>query len=291
VFQGKPAPTHALILFSDSPVRRQYFPYAKIECARFKGADTGTFIDQKTIDTHIGEQAEQAYEFVLRHINKSAVVEGVYTNTRWQYPVVAIRDAIRNAVVHRDYALTGRDVKVAIFDDMIEITSPGKLLPSIDFDELEARQSDIRNKVIAPVFKRVGLIDQWGNGLKLIADELKDYPEIEFKWFERGGLQFQVQFINKEYVAPQELQQELQQEQTEPTLYSKVLNIIAEKSLSRKGISMTLKQRSISGQLNAIINALQRDGLIEWTIPEVPKSSKQQFRITARGVAFLKLLD
>ena len=111
--QGDLMPTHALVLFSEGAIRREYFPYAKIECARFKGTDTGTFIDQKTIDTHIGIQAEQAYEFVLRHINKSAVVEGVYTNTRWQYPVVAIREAIRNAVVHRDYALTGRDIKVA----------------------------------------------------------------------------------------------------------------------------------------------------------------------------------
>ena len=65
---------------------------------------------------------------------------------------------------------------------------------------------DIRNKLIAPVFKKVGLIDQWGNGLKLIADELKAYPEIEFKWFERGGLQFQVQFINKGFLAQQGLQ-------------------------------------------------------------------------------------
>lgn len=65
-------------------------------------------------------------------------------------------------VVHRDYALTGSDIKV---------------------------------------FKRVGLIDQWGNGLKLIADELNAYPEVEFKWFERGGLQFQVQFINSEFFA------------------------------------------------------------------------------------------
>ncbi|SFT15719.1 hypothetical protein SAMN05660206_11616 [Sphingobacterium wenxiniae] len=86
----------------------------------------------------------------------------------------------------------------------------------------------------------------WGNGLKLIADELKAYPEIEFKWFERGGLQFQVQFISKEYIA----QQELQQESTGPTLYSKVLNIIADTSLSRKELSIALKQRSISGQLN-----------------------------------------
>ncbi len=75
-----------------------------------------------------------------------------------------------------------------------------------------------------------------------------------------------MQFINKEYIE----QQELQQERTNPTLYSKVLNIIADTSLSRKEISIALKQRSISGQLNTIINAIQQDGLIEWTIPDVP---------------------
>jgi predicted HTH transcriptional regulator len=48
------------------------------------------------------------------------------------------------------------------------------------------RQSDIRNKIIAPAFKKIGIIDQWGNGLRLIADELKEYPEIEFRWFEKG---------------------------------------------------------------------------------------------------------
>ncbi|MCB5172112.1 hypothetical protein LGV59_11545 [Bacteroides fragilis] len=60
---------------------------------------------------------------MLRHINKGASVEGVYTVSRWEYPVKAIREAIRNAVVHRDYSLTGKDVKIAIYDDMVEITS------------------------------------------------------------------------------------------------------------------------------------------------------------------------
>ena len=82
----------------------------------------------------------------------------------------------------------------------------------------EARQSDIRNKIIAPVFKKLGVIDQWGNGLKMIFDELIEYPEIEFRWFEKG-LQFQVQFIKKDYQQQelqqeqQDVQQELQQEQ------------------------------------------------------------------------------
>jgi ATP-dependent DNA helicase RecG len=197
-FQGSALPTNAYVLFSDSPVKQGLFPRAKIECARFKGSSFHEFIDQKTIVENIAIQAEAAYNFILRHINRGATVRGVYTENRWEYPVIAIREALRNAVVHRDYSLAGKDIKVAIYDDMLEITSPGQLLPSIDFNEMDSRQSDIRNKVIAPVFKKLGIIDQWGNGLKLIANELKEYPEIEFKWFEKG-LQFQVQFIKKDY--------------------------------------------------------------------------------------------
>lgn len=63
---------------------------------------------------------------------------------------------------------------------------------------MESRQSDARNKVIAPVFKRLGIIDQWGNGLRLVAEEMKLYPEIELRWQE-VGLSFQVQFIKKGY--------------------------------------------------------------------------------------------
>ncbi|MBU2651645.1 MAG: putative DNA binding domain-containing protein, partial [Bacteroidetes bacterium] len=168
-YQGKTLPTNALILFSESSLRFEIFPYAKIECARFKGITPDTFIDQKTVDTNISLQAEHAYDFVLRHVNKGAEVKGVYTESRWEYPVKAIREVIRNAVAHRDYSLTGKDIKVAIYDNMIEVTSPGKLPPSIDYNDMEARQSEIRNRVIAPVFKKLGIIDQWGRGLKLIA--------------------------------------------------------------------------------------------------------------------------
>ena len=144
--QGVEYPTNALILFSDDPLRNSLFHYAKVECARFKGVSIDDFIDQKSITTNIATQAEEAYNFVLRHINKGASVEGVYTVSRWEYPVKAIREAIRNAVVHRDYSLTGKDVKIAIYDDMVEITSPGLLPPSIDYAAMESRQSDARNK-------------------------------------------------------------------------------------------------------------------------------------------------
>ena len=198
--QGNEYPTNALILLSDDALRFEMFPNAKVECARFKGVDSEEFIDQKSIIGSIAIQAEEAYNFVLRHINKGAKIEGVYTVSRWEYPIKAIREIIRNAVVHRQYSLTGKDIKVAIYDDMVEITSPGLLPPSIDYADMESRQSDARNKVIAPVFKRLGIIDQWGNGLKLVATEMKRYPHVEFRWKE-VGLSFQVQFIQKYYVS------------------------------------------------------------------------------------------
>ena len=194
---GKEYPTNALVLFSDDPLKQMLFPNAKVECARFKGNRTDLVIDKKSITAQIGVQAEEAYNFTLRQINESAWVEGVYTISRWEYPVKALREILRNAVVHRQYSLTGKDIKVAIYDDMVEITSPGLLPPSIDYAAMGNRQSDARNRVIAPVFKRLGIIDQWGNGLKLVADEMKNYPEIEFRWQE-VGLSFQVQFVKRE---------------------------------------------------------------------------------------------
>ena len=100
--QGVVYPTNALILFSDDELRNELFHFAKVECARFKGTGSEEFIDQKSVQTNIATQAEEAYNFVLRHINKGAIVEGVYTVSRWEYPVKAIREVIRNAVVHRD---------------------------------------------------------------------------------------------------------------------------------------------------------------------------------------------
>jgi len=216
-------PTNALVLLSNDALRNSLFHFAKVECARFKGTDTEIFIDQKSITGNIAIQAEEAYEFVMRHINRGATVKGVYTVSQWEYPIKAIREVIRNAVVHRDYSLTGKDIKVAIFDDMVEITSPGMLLPSIDYSAMESRQSDARNKVIAPVFKHLGIIDQWGNGLQLVAREMRNFPHIRLIYKEVGN-SFQVQFVNLMYNKEEGQKQELQQK-LKTNLSDKIKNI------------------------------------------------------------------
>ena len=64
---------------------------------------------------------------------------------------------------------------------------------------MEAGQSDIRNKVLAPVFKKMGIIEQWGNGLRLIAGELHNYPEIGFEWKE-PSMSFRLSFLKKNVI-------------------------------------------------------------------------------------------
>jgi len=292
------------VIFSDSQTRSRIFPFAKIECARFKGITVHVFIDQKTINDNIALQPEAAYDFVLRHINKGSVVQGVYTESRWEYPVVAIREVIRNAVGHRDYSLTGKDIKVAIYDDMVEITSPGKLMPSIDFNDMEAGQSEIRNRVIAPVFKRLGIIDQWGNGLKLIAAELKAYPEIEFRWRETG-LQFQIQFVKREIQIHQELQRDLNSvwDQVGTKLglsrdqvgakwapgwhqVEQILDFCIEPK-SIKQIMTELGWKNRTKFRNKFINPLLETGIICMTDPKDVNNPKQQYYLSERGKLLL----
>ncbi|HHN47443.1 MAG TPA: ATP-dependent DNA helicase, partial [Bacteroidales bacterium] len=197
--QGMKLPSNALILLSDDEIKNRVFPNAIIECARFKGTDPGNFIDQKTITGSIISQPDEAYQFVLRHISEYTTgYVSVYRKDRWEYPVFAVREAIRNAIIHRDYSMTGQDIKIAVFDNRIEITSPGKLSPSIDYDDMESGQSEIRNKTLAPVFKMLGIIEKWGNGLKLIANELRKYPDIGLTWNE-PGVSFRVIFYKKNY--------------------------------------------------------------------------------------------
>lgn len=300
-------PTNALVLFADYESRKELFPYSKIECARFKGVSTDTKIDDKTISEQIAQQPAEALKFIQRHVDQGSRIEGVYTKGRWEYPMDAIREALRNAVVHRDYSLTGRDIKVAIYDDMIEITSPGMLPPSIDFKEMEARQSDIRNKVIAPIFKHMGIIDQWGNRLKIISNELKAYPEFEFKWFEKGS-QLQLQFIKKNYqpeidhlidletigmelAAMLDLSWDQVRTKSEPSWHQLVnLLAFAESARPIKELMSLMVWKNRSKFRAKYVTPLIELDLLRMTIPDKPNSSKQQYHLTKKGRKILELL-
>ena len=89
-------------------------------------------------------------------------------------PPVAIREAIINAVVHADYAQRGAPIRVAIFDDRVEVENPGLLPFGLTLEDLPQGISKLRNRVIGRVFHALGLIEQWGSGIQRMSAACRD---------------------------------------------------------------------------------------------------------------------
>ena len=275
-------PTHAAVLLAEGPVSKRLFPYAKVECARFKGTTRSVFLDQASIDAPIFAAVEPCMAFIKKNIALGATIGEIYREERWEYPLEAIREALVNAVIHRDYAILGSDIKVAIYDDMLEITSPGPLPDTLPIDELGRGRSEIRNRVLAPIFKALRLIEAWGSGIQKMRKELEDYPEIGLELKEVGQA-FQAQFIKKDSSlqpdSQPESRPESQPESRPGSLPDRVLKCLAGGPLSKAELAATLGQKGISGQLNKVVRELLVKGKIEYTIPGKPNSRKQRYRL------------
>ncbi len=295
--------TNAGILFSNNEIKKSFFPYSKIECARFKGQKTDIIIDSKTIDDSICLQAEKVIDFIERHINKGSKIGKVYREDKWEYPISAVREIIINAIVHRDYSLSGKDIKVAIFDDMLEVTSPGTIPPSIDLNDLSTGQSEIRNKTIAPIFKELKLIEQWGTGFQKLFDSLKEYPNLEVR-FNQPALSFQVQLIKNNvdsdtFISQKEhkvkLDKNLKSEATPQATPQVVLNFVESSPQIIKILEFCLVPK-LRNEIQLLIGLTDRKyfskkyinpliilNLIEMTMPEKPQSPKQKYKTTLLG--------
>ncbi len=174
--EGELLATNSFVLLTSD-----YFRFAKIQCALFKGTDRDIFIDKKEYDGPLYEQIESAYQFVLRHINLGAEIEGIVRKDSYELPVVAIREMIVNAVCHRNY-MDNSCVQVAVYDDRVEVTSPGMLYGGLSLEEAMSGRSKIRNRAVAEVFSRMEIIESWGTGIRRIVNRAKEYglPEPEF---------------------------------------------------------------------------------------------------------------
>ena len=159
-----------------------YFSFSKIQCALFKGIERDVFIDKKEYNGPLYEQIENAYQFVLRHINLSAEIEGLVKRNSYELPLSAIREMIVNAVCHRNY-MDNSCVQVAVYDDRVEVTSPGMLYGGLTLEEAMSGRSKIRNRAIAEIFSRMEIVESWGTGIKRIINRAQEYglPNPEFQ--------------------------------------------------------------------------------------------------------------
>ena len=156
----------AILLFGKEP--QKFFLQTKLRCARYKGTTPITFIDLKIVEGNIIDQVEEAENFVLSHIKKAAKIVGFERQEVWEYPINALREAIVNAICHRDYAYSS-DITIGIFDDRIEISNPGTLPEPLTPEDLKKKHKSIpRNPLVANAFFLIRNIEQWGEGTNKI---------------------------------------------------------------------------------------------------------------------------
>lgn len=172
--------TNAFVLFTNNTFR-----FAKIQCALFKGEDRAVFIDRREFAGPIYDQIEEAYQFVLKHINLGATIDGIVRKDKYELPPESIREAIINSVCHRCY-LDHSCVQIAIYDNRVEITSPGMLYGGLTVEQAISGRSKIRNVCIAEVFSRMGIIEQWGTGLQRMIRGCREYGVREPEFIDMG---------------------------------------------------------------------------------------------------------
>ena len=183
-------PTNAFLLLTEND-----FPQAKIQCAVFKGTTRNIFIDKREYTGPIQDQIEEAYQFVLRNIRLGATIRGLYRVDDYELPIEGIRELICNAVTHRSYLDEGC-VQVALFDDRLEVTSPGMLFGGLSIEDLKEGQSRPRNRGIASAFVAMKVIEQWGTGIPRIIEMCKEY-ELQEPEFIEIGMDFRVNLYRK----------------------------------------------------------------------------------------------
>ncbi len=170
---GRVVPTvGGLLLFGKTRLER--FPDAWVQAGRFAGVDRSRLIDSIDIRSYLPQAAEEAITFVQKHLRREAVIGSVRRHYRWTVPPVAIREAVINAIVHADYAQLGSPIRVAIFDDRIEVDNPGLLLFGLTVEDIRRGVSKLRNRVIGRVFHELHLVEQWGSGIQRMTSACMD---------------------------------------------------------------------------------------------------------------------
>jgi predicted HTH transcriptional regulator len=171
--QGRSVPTVAGVLLFGKD-RARHFPDAWIRAGRFRGTDKARIVDHLELRSLPVPAIDAAIAFVSKHAMHGAEIGAARRTERWSLPPAAVREAVINAVVHADYAQRGAPIRLSVFDDRLEVESPGLLPFGLTVDDLHRGVSKLRNRAMGRVFHELGLIEQWGSGIQRMAAACRD---------------------------------------------------------------------------------------------------------------------
>ncbi len=182
---GTVRPTNAgLLMFGYDP--QLQLPQSEVVCIKYADSlGVRSYIDRRNLRGTLPELIVQASQFLRQFIRVGATIRGFYREDEPEYPYEALREAVVNAIVHRDYSRVGETVRLFMYADRVEVRSPGGLLPGITLDDLVALRvrSVPRNPVLAGYLRDIpGYMERIGSGIRFMVSEMRrmGLPDPEF---------------------------------------------------------------------------------------------------------------
>lgn len=178
---AEPTPTAAgLLLFGRQPQR--FLRSAEIICVRYAGANMGDEFVRQDLTGTLPEQLRQAEAFVVSNMRRGMKLAGLARNETTEYPLAVVREAIVNAVAHRDYSIRGEGIRLLMYDDRLEVYSPGRLPGHVTLANLKDERYS-RNESIVAVLSDLGYIERLGYGIDrmFVAMQEAGLPEPLFE--------------------------------------------------------------------------------------------------------------
>ena len=176
--QGRAAATvDGMLLFGKTPKR--YLPQSGIRALCYPGIEPdyaaradeyliGPMVPLRAIDGSFLEigLVERAWDFVRRNTSPTSYLDGLRRIDRWEYPESVIRETLINALVHRDYSISGADISLTIYSDRLEIESPGRLPNTVTVEKIRAGIRYARNQTLVNIMRDYGYMDARGMGVR-----------------------------------------------------------------------------------------------------------------------------
>jgi len=268
-----------VLFFAKEP--RRFFNQAYITCLLFKSDSKLDVLDRKDFAEGIVEDIESSLRFIERNTRTAYKIEKLQRENIPEYPIESLREAITNAVMHRDWFIDGANVFVEIFSNRIEVTSPGGLPKGMNYSDL-GRKSIRRNPLIADLLHRIDFIEKAGTGIRRMREGAvaSGYPEPEFK----VGTFFDAVFyplIAEDRASTAQVPSKHRASTAQDIV---LLKAAMYEPKTRQELQQVVNLKHREHFRKEHLEVLLEAGLLAMTTPEKPNSPNQRYKTTEAGL-------
>ena len=280
-----------VLLFAKDSSR--FLKSAPIVCVVYQGEDKVEILDRKIYNDGLIGNIEAALTYLKRHIDVRFEIKSFVRREIPQYPEEAVREAVVNALLHRDYFDASGDAMVEVFRKHITVSNPGGLVPWLKPEDF-GKYSRTRNRLLASMLMRTPYIEKLGTGVMRVNQALSTagLPDARFS-FDEYNFSITLHSGVTDTESPLGGTTPQATPQVTPQATPQVAELVRQMTgdMSREDIMLVLNLKDREHFRKAYLKPALDVGVVEMTIPDKPKSGNQRYRLTKMGIELARNLQ